>query len=252
MNDSVKMCIQEETEDMKGLCDIHCHVIPGVDDGAANYEEALKMLKWEYQEGVRMIIATPHFRTDMFETSREIVVQRFNELRQRAKEAKCGIELYLGCEFHSNMDMVKYLKQNPAYTMAGSRYVLVEFFSTDEKKYIQERLYSVLCNGYRPVVAHIERYHCVRKEPHFIEDLIKMGAQVQVNAGSILGEMGFSVKRFTKKLLKQEFIHYIGSDAHDMAYRYSRMNEAYYYITKIAGEKYAKKLFYDNPQRIIK
>lgn len=252
MCDSVKMCVQEETESMRGLCDIHCHVIPGVDDGAADYKEALNMLKWEYQEGVRMIIATPHFRTDMFETSREIVVQRFRELRQRAKEAKCGIELYLGCEFHSNMDMVKYLKQNPAYTMAGSRYVLVEFSSTDEKKYIQERLYSALCNGYKPVIAHIERYHCVRKEAHFIGDLIEMGAQVQVNAGSILGEMGFSVKRFTRKLLKQEFIHYIGSDAHNMAYRCSRMNEAYYYITKTVGERYAKKLFYENPQRIIK
>lgn len=246
------MCIQKETEGMRGLCDIHCHVIPGVDDGAADFEEALKMIKREYQEGVRMIIATPHFRTGMFETPRETVIRRFEQLRQRVREEKCGIELYLGCEFHSNMDMVKYLNQSYAYTLADSKYVLVEFSAGDEKRYIQERLYSVLCNGYRPVIAHIERYSCVRKNMDFIEELIRMGAQVQVNAGSILGEMGFSVKRFTRKLLKQGFIHYIGSDAHNVTYRSSRMNEAYYYITKIAGERYAESVFYDNPQRIIK
>lgn len=252
MCNSVKMCVQEETESMRGLCDIHCHVIPGVDDGATDFEEALEMLKWEYREGIRTIIATPHFRTDMFETSRKIVAQRFNELRQRAKEEKCGIELYLGCEFHSNMDMVKYLNQNPAYTMAGSKYVLVEFSAGDEKRYIQERLYSVLCNGYRPIIAHIERYNCVRKNIDLTEELIRMGAQVQVNAGSILGEMGFLTKRFTKRLLKEQLVHYIGSDAHGALYRRSRMNEAYYYITKIAGERYANLIFYENPKRIIK
>ena len=95
---------------MRGLFDIHCHIIPGVDDGASNMEESIKMLKMEYAEGVRTIIATPHFRVGMFETPPEEIIGQFELLKRTASEENCGIELYLGCEFHANMDMMKYLR----------------------------------------------------------------------------------------------------------------------------------------------
>ena len=92
---------------MKGLYDIHCHILPGVDDGARNMEESLWMLNKEYQEGVRHVILTPHFRYDMFEPHMNIVTRQFMQLRRAAMNiGDEGMRLYLGCELHSSMDMV--------------------------------------------------------------------------------------------------------------------------------------------------
>lgn len=237
---------------MRGLFDIHCHIIPGVDDGASNMEESIKMLKMEYAEGVRTIIATPHFRVGMFETPPEEIIGQFELLKRTASEENCGIELYLGCEFHANMDMMKYLRTGKARTMAGSRFVLTEFSGRDEKGYIRGRLNSLISNGCRPVIAHIERYGCLRKDISFIEELVEMGAYVQVNAGSITGDGGFATRHFCRKLLKEGLIHFVGTDAHGTRRRVPKIKEAYSYIAKTMGNRYADAIFITNPQRMIK
>ena len=140
---------------MKGLYDIHCHILPGVDDGARNMEESLWMLNKEYQEGVRHVILTPHFRYDMFEPHMNIVTRQFMQLRRAAMNiGDEGMRLYLGCELHSSMDMVECLKKGRRLTLAGSRYVLVEFSNGDEKNYIEERVRNLLMNGFIPIIAH--------------------------------------------------------------------------------------------------
>ena len=119
---------------MKGLYDIHCHILPGVDDGARNMEESLWMLSKEYKEGVRHVILTPHFRYEMFEPHMNIVTRQFMQLRREAiKIGQGDLQLYLGCELHSSMDMVECLKKGRSLTLACSRYVLVEFSNSDEK-----------------------------------------------------------------------------------------------------------------------
>lgn len=237
---------------MRGLFDIHCHIIPEVDDGAASLSESIQMLKMEYKEGVRTIIATPHFRLGMFETGPEKVIEKFELLKKEAENEQCGIDLYLGCEFHANMDMIKYLRDGRARTMAGSRYVLTEFSGKDDKRYIRDRLYSLISHGCRPVIAHIERYPCLRKDIAFIEELVNIGAYVQVNAGSITGDLGFGVKHFCKKLLREQLVHFVGTDAHDVKYRTPKINAAYSYIAKTMGDEYADIIFLKNPQRMIK
>lgn len=98
---------------MKGLYDIHCHILPGVDDGSRNMEESLWMLNKEYNEGVRHVILTPHFRYDMFEPHMNIVTRQFMQLRRAAMNiGEDGMRLYLGCELHSSMDMVECLKKD--------------------------------------------------------------------------------------------------------------------------------------------
>ena len=91
---------------MKGIYDIHCHIVPGVDDGAENLKMSVRMLQKEYDDGVRGIIATPHFRYDMFEPYMELVKKQFLRLRKAAREiGDEGIEMYLGCELHSSMEI---------------------------------------------------------------------------------------------------------------------------------------------------
>ena len=200
---------------MKGLYDIHCHILPGVDDGARNMEESLWMLNKEYQEGVRHVILTPHFRYDMFEPHMNIVTRQFMQLRRAAMNiGDEGMRLYLGCELHSSMDMVECLKKGRRLTLAGSRYVLVEFSNGDEKNYIEERVRSLLMNGVIPIIAHVERYKATRNDIGFLTELKDMGAHIQVNADTISGQDGFGAKTFARKVMKHGLLDFVGSDGH--------------------------------------
>ena len=235
----------------KGLFDIHCHIVPSVDDGASSAEEAYKMLQMEYRQGVRNIIATPHYRLQMFETPIETVEHQFLVLRQLARKVAPDLHVYLGCEFHSNMEMVEMLRSGEVHTMVGSRYVLTEFSGSTKASYIRERLYSLLSHGYKPIVAHIERYECMRKDIGFVEEMADLGALMQVNADSIIGKDGFGTKRYCKKLMNQDLLSFVGSDCHGTKERISRIGEAYDYVSKKEGDSYANQLFIRNPQKII-
>lgn len=235
----------------EGIFDIHCHIVPGVDDGAADIEETRKLLEMEYKQGVRNIILTPHFRFQMFETPLEKVQRQFRLAEEAAADISKDLHLYLGCEFHANMEILPMLREKKVSTMAGSRYVLVEFSHNSEAPYIRERLSAMLSGGYRPIVAHIERYEATRTDLDFVEELTEMGAYMQINADSIVGKDGFFTKRYCQKLMKNDLVHFVGSDCHDSSKRISRIGEAYSYVIKKMGTDYAKQLFIRNPQKII-
>lgn len=211
------------------------------------------MLKLEYAEGVRHIIATPHFRFNMFETPLEKVQAEFAALKEEAKNiGEDGIDMYLGCEFHVNMNMAEMLREKKVLTMAGSRYVLVEFSGPAEQSQIRERLYSLISIGYKPIIAHVERCAKLRSDVNFVEEMVEMGARIQVNAESIMGKEGFGTKRFCNKLMKEDLLHFVGTDCHGSSFRVPKLKDAYNIIARKMGEDYAEQIFIDNPARIIK
>ena len=235
----------------KGIYDIHCHIVPGVDDGATDIEETGKLLRMEYEQGVRTIIATPHFRFRMFETSAEKVKEQFKLVEKAAAEVASDLHVYLGCEFHTNMEMISMLRENKVMTMAGSRYVLTEFSHNSEENYIRERLSTLLSGGYKPIVAHIERYEATRTSMDFVEELVDMGVCMQINADSITGKDGFFTKRYCNRVMKQDLLHFVGSDCHNSTKRISRIGEEYRVVTAKFGQDYADELFIRNPERIL-
>ena len=236
---------------MKGLYDIHCHILPGVDDGARNMEESLWMLNKEYQEGVRHVILTPHFRYDMFEPHMNIVTRQFMQLRRAAMNiGDEGMRLYLGCELHSSMDMVECLKKGRRLTLAGSRYVLVEFSNGDEKNYIEERVRSLLMNGFIPIIAHVERYKATRNDIGFLTELKDMGAHIQVNADTISGQDGFGAKTFARKVMKHGLLDFVGSDGHRKTERIPEIGKCVAKMEKTMGSEHVKKIFIKNPRKI--
>ncbi len=234
---------------MRGLFDIHCHLVPYVDDGARDMDEAIKMLKMEYRQGVRYIIVTPHFRRDMFETSMEQILKQFLRLREIGK--KIGIQLFLGCEYHVDDGMVRMLRAKERPCMASSRYVRAEYRYDGSTEYVKESLDVLLRNGYLPIIAHIERYTDVCADWDFLEEIVDMGAFIQVNAGSIIGDGGRNVKRFCKKLMKEDLLHFVGTDAHRIDIRRPIIKPCVDYVIKKMGEDYAREIFVENPRRIV-
>ena len=236
---------------MQGLFDMHCHIVPGVDDGSKSLEESMAMLDLEYRGGVRNIILTPHFRYDMFEPSEELVQKQFLRLKEAASAAYPDLNLWLGCELHTSMDMVDCLRSGKRRTMAGSRYVLVEFSGGDEKLYVKERVQKLKLSGYYPIIAHVERYRAVREDLDLIAELRGVGAFMQVNADTISGKDGFLIKRFAKKLLREELLDFVGSDGHGSKSRTPDIAKAYAQVVKVKGESYANRIFVTNPSKIV-
>ena len=131
-----------------------------------------------------------------------------------AKKEYPGMKFYLGCEFHSNLDMTDMLRADPRYRMCGTRYILLEFSSAHDTGYIRNRTYALISSGFTPVIAHCERYRPVYRHIEFAEELCDMGAMLQINANSVLGMDGFGMKMFCRKMLKKGLVSFIGSDAH--------------------------------------
>jgi len=231
------------------MIDIHNHTLYGVDDGPKDIEKSISMLCEAKKNGIDRIILTPHYRHGMFPYSLERILKHFGQLKEEAE--KLDMELYLGCEYHVNSSMVEYLNTGRCLGMAGSRYVLAEYSFDTEFSVICATCDDLLANGYLPIIAHIERYKCFLEDFKRVEDIRRKGVKVQINADSVLGQMGFGAKRFCKKLLKYELADFVASDAHDMEKRSNNLAKAYAYITKKYDEGYAKLLMDENPRRII-
>lgn len=235
---------------MLKLTDVHCHIIPGVDDGAKDLETARCMLRREYRDGVRRIIVTPHYRRNMFETPMETIRKQFGRLQAVAKEVGEDLQIELGCEYHTHGEMAKCLAAGERPAMAGSRYILVEFSSRHSFRVIWNQICSLQLEGFQPIIAHIERYPCLVENLDYVRQLSDQGVMIQVNAGSILGEEGFSIKWYCRKLMKADLIDLIGSDAHDLKERKPNLGACAAYVEKKMGRKYARKIFVINPGRI--
>ena len=234
---------------MRDLYDIHCHILPGVDDGAKNMDIALALIEKEIEAGVETIILTPHFRKEMFEPDMEDIWNAYDELLYETRYK--NIRLYLGCEFHANMEMVETLDNDLRPTLADSRYVLTEFAHNSKRACMKERADALLMSGYRPIIAHIERYRATRKDFDLIEDLIEMGCEVQVNADAIIGRDGLGAQRFCKKLMQEDMLHYVGSDTHNLRGRAPHLGECCEYLKKHMGRLYTSRIMRDNPSKIV-
>ena len=149
---------------MSNYFDMHCHLLYGVDDGPKELEASLQLLRQEYDDGVRTVYLTPHFRKNMFECSAEVIREHFEILQARAKQELPELCLRLGCEIHVSMDVAEEIKSGRCATLGGTEFVLLEFSETAEKKYILDRCHAVMNRGFAPIIAHAERCAAIRKD----------------------------------------------------------------------------------------
>jgi len=229
--------------------DIHNHMLYGVDDGAKSIEESLALLADAKAQGARTVIFTPHYRHGMFKYPTEQIKANFNQIKVAAKDI--GIDLFLGCEYHVNSNIIEAFRTGRCETLAESDYVLTEYSYETEYAYIVEYTQRLLSAGYYPVIAHVERYKCFAKKPSLCAEISAMGAMVQINADSALGLAGWQMERLCKKMLKNRWVDIIASDTHDSGERACHMGQCRKMIEKKYGADYAQQLFIKNPERII-
>lgn len=234
-----------------GFTDIHCHVVPFVDDGADAMETSQAMIGMAYKSGTRRIIATPHYGTARAKASSGRIVRRFKMLEDWVESAYPDMEIYLGQELSYHSGIEEEIKRGRALTMADSQYALIEFRPGDQYSRIRQGLESIRMSGYRPILAHAERCEVLAGNVDYVDELVHMGIYVQVNASSITGKNGRFIKGAVKKMLKRNLVHLVGSDGHDLQKRKPVLIDAVKDVKRHYGWDYTERLFISNPECII-
>ena len=233
------------------LVDVHSHILPGIDDGSKNMEETIKMLRMAQKEKIEVMIATPHYNCERRPGFNKKCYEVYEEVCHELTERNLKIQLLLGNEIFYSAGVVEALKKGEAMTLNNTRYVLVEFQPYVELLTIKKAVQELQMAGYEPILAHIERYECLQKEEN-IQDLVDMGAYIQVNASSISGKKGIRTQWYLKKLMRHELIHVIGTDTHGSKHRRPKIQDAVSYIKKKAGKDFCERITEENPAKIIR
>ena len=192
------------------MVDIHCHILPGLDDGAADMDEALVMARVAAQSGSRTIIATPHAGHAEAKASPEAIRAAVKSLQQQVDAAGIDLKLLPGMELLCGSRLERILHNGAYLTLAGSRYLLVEFYFDETLPAIRGMLHSIVEHGLTPVIAHPERYEAVQRDPWVAAAWMEQGYGIQINAGSLLGYLGSDAKRTGKWLVRNGLAQLFG------------------------------------------
>jgi len=236
---------------MRGFTDIHTHLLPGADDGAQSMSQTLRLLRMAWGNGTRTVFLTPHYRGKYKRNTPDVLKENFAWLQEMVAAELPGMQLYLGQEIAYENDAPEAMHQGRVLLMNDSQYVLLEFRTNSLRSQMITGVSETIRCGFVPIVAHVERYDIARKELDLVDELLDMGALLQLNADSILGTNGFGIKHFCYKLLREQKVHFVASDAHDTTHRPPLLRECFLKTHKKYGAEYAAALFYDNAQAVI-
>jgi protein-tyrosine phosphatase len=233
------------------MIDIHSHILPGVDDGAKNMEQTKRMLKIAYSEGIRSIIATPHYRSGGENKDFAYLDEMKQKVQEEALLIDSNFKIYLGNELYYSEGIIEDLQAERALTLDGTRFVLVEFLPCCEYRQIQSAIHNFLLSGYVPIIAHAERYLCLVQDYRRIQELIQAGAYIQMNISGLIGGITNKQSNFCKKLIKKELVHFIGTDAHSDNHRAPYAEKGLKVMSKKWGIEVANTIAYENPTLLL-
>ncbi len=228
------------------MIDVHCHILPMVDDGPKSMAEAEAMLKMAYEDGIRTIVATPHRHHPMFEVTDEAIFQAFQALKERASFLFPEMTLVLSSEYYLVDENISY----DDLTKHG-KYVLIEFQRHIGLEKAAHLVHELTLRGICPIIAHVEMY------PAFVEDLdgirrLRMeGGCIQITASSLIGKMGSDISGLLRRAIKLGLIDFVASDAHGDKKRRPLLQKTYRTVEKIAGKREAKRIFCLNPKAML-
>jgi protein-tyrosine phosphatase len=231
-----------------GFIDIHCHILPGIDDGPESVEKSLEMVKMASDDGISHIFCTPHVYPGVYDTKADSIKQARDELQSMAPN---GTKLFVGGDVRITPDLMERLARQEVPTLNGSPYLLVEFPSQFIPHYTSRLIFNLRQNGLIPIVTHPERCAYFARDFTGLRVLREQGCMFQLTAMSLLKDVGREVRKVTLSMIECGFADFIASDAHSTGHRAPILSRAYEEVQRQFGKHLAQKIFFENPQKIL-
>ena len=224
-----------------GICDMHCHILPKLDDGSKSMDETIRTVQEAVKQGIRTIIVTPHFYPGRYETDAELVLRKVENVQLICQERNLPVRFYAGQECFYYSGLLEQLRTGRVLTLAGSRCVLVEFSPDCIYSQLFAGLSELTRGGYIPVLAHFERYDCLRDETR-LRELKDAGVLLQMNFDTLLRRGGLFGKSRWRRFAQQGMVDLLGSDCHGAHHRVPNLAEGRAVIEKKLGRSILEQL----------
>ncbi len=234
------------------MIDLHCHILPDLDDGPATMATSIEMCHIAVDDGIRTIVATPHMLDGMFAVTPAVVYKAIEALEEALEQERIPLHILPGADVHVDREIPAYLGRKRIITVADKgRHLMVEFPQDVFPQEMGELLFQLQLKGVTPIITHPERNGGVQQNPGMLAELIEAGNLTQITAGSLTGIFGSRIQECALGLLRSNMVHLVASDAHNTTRRSPRLSEARMVVEKEAGEQEAELIFVDRPQRIL-
>ncbi|PTX53727.1 protein-tyrosine phosphatase [Melghirimyces profundicolus] len=228
------------------MIDLHCHILPEIDDGAQTVDEALQMAWHAARDGITDMICTPHSYDGMYRNPLEDVLRDVHRFQDLLKKRRIPLRVHPGTEIHIHPDLVDHVMNFQALTCNQTHYVLVELPAHHIPTYTDDVLYEMKGNGLVPVIAHPERNVVLHENPEILAEWIEKGAIAQLTAGCLTGEKGERLRAVAEDMIQNHLVHVIATDAHNMTKRRPELREAYDRISQRFSFEEAKRFMYNS------
>jgi len=212
------------------IVDIHTHLLYGLDDGPKTLEATIEMARTFVATGTHAVFVTPHAYSRLYHADAPTIVERAADLQRELNRLSIPLLLRPGMEVHKHAQLVDHLLSGEALNPGGGKQVnavLLELSTREWPSDLLDVLYELRIRHIVPIIAHPERYLKLQKDPGYAEQLVKEGARLQITAGAITGQMGRLQEKLCRNWLRQGWIHYVASDAHDSVMRKPGLRDAY-------------------------
>ena len=237
--------------DTQGITDMHCHILPGLDDGCQGMGETIQVLQEASRQNVRAMIVTPHYHPGKYMVSATQVLKTLASVKRQCDRRKIPIRLYPGQECFYFSGLPDLLDKNAVLTLANSRYVLVEFEPECMYGYLLTGLRDLRSRGYKPILAHFERYRCLKNQEYFRE-LKEQGILLQMNYETLLHRDFLLKKNPYRKMVQEGSVDFLGSDCHGMEFRPLQVSEAMQWVNANVDPNIRRRMLQDNIRRILR
>lgn len=234
------------------MIDLHCHILPGLDDGPASVEDSLEMCRIAAADGIRVVVATPHMLNGMFRVERRDVLDGVRRLSEVVREASIPLEILPGADVHLDQSVPGFLGRGELVTLADiGRHLLLELPQDIVPEGTAELLFQVQLKGVTPIITHPERNVAIQQNPSILNGLVGAGTLTQITAGSLTGTFGDRVRNCALGMLRSRTAHLVSTDAHNTGRRSPRLSEARRIVEAEVGSEEAERIFEERPVRIL-
>jgi tyrosine-protein phosphatase YwqE len=221
--------------------DMHSHLLPGIDDGSRTMDETIAMVNKMADMGYTRIITTPHIMHEVYPNTKEIIEAKLTEVREEIDRLSIPVKISAAAEYYLDYNLMESIKTKQLLTL-GDGYVLVEYGFISPPTGSDELIFEMQSKGYKPILAHVERYAYFFNALNEIERLRERGVLLQMNLLSLTGHYGLEVKKQAEKLVDKGWIDFAASDCHRMQHlQLIEKNLSIYYIQKLLGSSLKNK-----------